>query len=406
MLYLKLAWRNIWRNKRRTFITMVSIVMAVVLASVMAALQQGQYNQMIDNTVGSFSGHIQVQALGYLDEPTLENSLEIDTSLFHRISENQDILAIVPRIESFALAAGLQKTKAGMVIGIDVTAEQNLSKPNEKIIEGSYFTSNTDPGALVAAGLADYLKLSVGDTLVLLSQGYQGLSAAGLFPVTGILKFGIPQMNNSILYLPLETAQQFYGISGRLTSIALLTENPKKTDQIVSKIEKNLDPNLAVLGWQTLMPELVQAIQADWGSGLIVLMVLYMVVGFGILGTVLMMTAERRFEFGVMMAVGTSRARMAVMIILEMLFIISLGTLLGFMISIPIIYYFNLNPIYFTGEMATVIEEYGMEPFIRFSTDPMVLYIQAEIVFVIALLISLYPLLYMKRMEPVKAMRR
>ncbi len=406
MLYLKLAWRNIWRNKRRTFITMGSIVMAVVLASVMAAMQQGQYTQMIDNTVGSFSGHIQVQAPGYQDEPTLENSLEVDTSLLHQLSENQDILAIVPRIESFALAAGLQKTKAGMVIGIDVEAEQDLSKPNEKIIEGSYFTSNTDPGTLVAEGLADYLELSVGDTLVLLSQGYQGLSAAGLFPVTGILKFGIPQMNNSILYLPLETAQQFYGVSGRLTSIALLTENPKKTDQVVSKIEKNLNPNLAVLGWQTLMPELVQAIQADWGSGLIVLMVLYMVVGFGILGTVLMMTAERRFEFGVMMAIGTSRARMAVMIVLEMLFIISLGTLLGFMISIPIIYYFNLNPIYFTGEMATVIEEYGMEPFIRFSTDPMVLYIQAEIVFVIALLVSLYPLLYMKRMEPVKAMRR
>ena len=153
------------------------------------------------------------------------------------------------------------------------------------------------------------------------------------------------------------------------------------------------------------MPELVQAIQADRGSSYIILLVLYIIVGFGIFGTVLMMVAERKFEFGVLLAIGTSRIRMAVMLIFEMLSITLLGTLIGIFVSLPVIFYFNINPMRFTGEMAKAIEEYGMEPFIRFSTDPEILFIQGFIIMVISLIISIYPLLYMNRLKPVEAMR-
>lgn len=371
----------------------------------MASMQQGQYDQMIENTVGSFSGHVQVQAPGYLDEPTLDHSLEMTPQLLQTLAQNPHVGAVIPRIDSYALAGGAERTKAGMVIGIDVEAEKRLSKPHEKVVQGSYFTSNNQDGVLVAAGLADFLNVTVGDSLVLLGVGYHGTTAAGLVPITGILKFGIPDMNNSIMYLPLETAQEFYGAYGRVTSLALMVNDTEEVSHIAQEIQAQLSENVKVYDWKEIVPELVQAIQADRGSSYIILMVLYMVVGFGILGTVLMMTAERKFEFGVLVAIGTPKLRIAGMLVLEMMMLTFFGTFGGIIASLPVIYYFHFNPMEFTGQAAQAIEEYGMEPFIRFSTDPELLFIQAAIIGVITLFISIYPVLHSRKLHPVEAMR-
>lgn len=405
MLYLKLAWRNIWRNKRRTLITIASVVMAVLLASVMSSMQQGQYDQMIDNTVGSFMGHIQIHNNGYWDEQTLDNSFEVDSSLIQRLSNQPELEAVVPRLDSYALAAGRDRSRAAMVIGIDTEAEKELSAPNEKIIEGNYFETNSDRSVLVSAGLADYLNVTLEDTLVLLGQGFRGTSATGAYPIAGIIEFGIPDMNRGMVYLPLETAEEFYGAYNRLTALALLAEQSGYIGSITESLQEELSPDFEVMDWQTLMPELVQAIQADYSTSLIILLILYMVVGFGIFGTILMMTAERRFELGVMIAIGTSRLKISLLLLIEMLFITIIGTLAGMLASIPFMYYFNQNPIYFSGNAAEAILEYGMEPFIRFSTDPSIFLTQGTIVLIITLVICIYPLWYVNKLQPVSAMR-
>ncbi len=405
MLYLKLAWRNIWRNKRRTLITMASVVMAVLLSTVMSSMQEGQYDQMIDNTVGSFSGHLQVQHPDYFDESTLDNTLEADEGMLSEIRNHPNIETVIPRLDSYALAAGADRSRAAMVVGIDVEAEKALSEPDQKMVQGSYFSSNSADGVLISEGMADFLNMALGDTLILLGQGFRGMSASGAFPIKGIMKFGLPDMNNSLVYLPMETAQHFYAAYGRLTSVVVLLQDPKQVDQVVSELDNKLSENHAVLGWQTLMPELVQAIEADRGSGKILLLILYTIVAFGIFGTILMMTAERKFELGVMIAIGTARIRMAVILIVEMVFITFMGTLFGMVGSLPFMYYFNINPLEFTGEAALAIEEYGMEPFIRFSTDSDIMINQGLIVLVITLLISLYPVWHIRKLKPVEAMR-
>lgn len=405
MLYLKLAWRNIWRNKRRTLITMASVVMAVLLSSVMSSMQQGQYDQMIDNTVGSFTGHLQIQHPDYFEESTLNNSFQIDSQLIGQIQKHPEVATVIPRIDSYALAAGQDRSKAAMVVGIDTEAEKALSEPDQKIVEGTYFTSEQQDGVLISEGLADFLSVSVGDTLILLGQGFRGMSAAGAYPVSGILKFGIPEMNNTMVYLPMEKAQDFYAAYDRVTSVVVLVDDPEKVQQVVEDLKNQLGEEYAVLGWHTLVPELVQAIEADRGSGMILLLILYMIVGFGIFGTILMMTAERKFEFGVMIAIGTARIRMAVMLILEMIFITFMGTALGMLFSLPVMYYFHLNPLEFSGEAALAIEEYGMEPFVQFSTDPSILMQQGMIILILTLVISLYPLLHMRKLRPVEAMQ-
>lgn len=404
-LFFKLAWRNIWRNRRRTMITMASVVMAVLLATVMGSMQQGQYDQMIHNTVGTYVGHMQVQHVKFREEPMLEHSFETQNGLLEQLWNRPGVLAAIPRLDSYALAAGENRSRAALVSGIDPLQERSLSRLHERITEGEYFYDISDDRVIVAAGLAEFLNISVGDSLVLIGQGYRGVSANGIFEVGGIARFGIPEMNNGIVYLTIEQSRLLYGAYDKLTSIAILIEDSKELSKYRNELSTMLNEDLVIHDWTVLMPELVEAINLDYSSNMIVMMILYMVVGFGILGTVLMMTAERRYEFGVMIAIGTSRFTMAMIMVLEMLFLALVGMLTGMLLSLPVVYYFNKNPLHFTGDAAEAILEWGMEPYIRFSMDPSIFVTHALIVMGLTLIISLYPITHMYRIIPVKAMR-
>ncbi len=406
MLTLVLAWRNIWRNRRRTIITMTSIVMAVVLSAVMQSMQRGQYDMMIDISAGQFSGHLQLQADGFLDEPTLDNSMELTDELIQTVASEPGVMAVVPRLNSYALAAGYDRSRAAMLIGIDVEEERHLSDPQSKLVDGQYFTSNADPNVLISQGLSEFLNVGVGDTLVLLGSGYQGMSANGAYPVVGILKFGLPDLNKALVYMPMETIHDFTGAYGRVTGVAVLVDNIKYSSTIADRLQDKMPEGILSLDWTIVMPDLVQAIEADYGSGFIILLVLYMVVGFGILGTVLMMTAERSYELGVMGAIGTPRSRLAGMITLEMFMITTIATIVGIALSLPVMYYYNINPIMLEGEMVATMLEYGMEPYLQFSTDPLIPITQAIVVLLLSLAIALYPIWHMYRLKPVEAMRR
>lgn len=406
MLTLVLAWRNIWRNRRRTLITMTSIVMAVVLSAVMQSMQRGQYDMMIDISAGQFSGHLQLQAEGFLDEPILDNSMELTDELMQTVADEPGVKAVVPRFNTFALAAGLDRSRAAMLIGIDVEEEKHLSNPIDKLVEGRYFESNAEPTVLISQGLSEFLNVGLGDTLVLLGSGYQGMSANGAYPVAGILKFGLPDLNKALVYMPMEIIHEFTGAYGRVTGVAVLVDNIKYSSSIADRLQSKMPEGVLALDWTIVMPDLVQAIQADYGSGFIILLVLYMVVGFGILGTILMMTAERSYELGVMGAIGTPRSRLAGMITLEMFMITTIATLAGIVLSLPVMYYYNANPIMLEGEMVETMLEYGMEPYLQFSVDPLIPITQAVVVLLISLGVAIYPLWHMYRLKPVEAMRR
>ena len=406
MIYtLKLAWRNIWRNKRRTLITAFSIVLAVLLSGVTRSMQIGSYDQMIHNVAGLFTGYIQIHQDGYWDKPTLNNSFAPNDSLIEQVEQIEGVTEVVPRIRSYMLAAGREQSRAALVTGVHPEKEKALSRPNEKLVEGSYFNSASERTAIISSGLANYLNLAVGDTLILLGQGYHGMSANDALTVKGIAEYGNPEMNRAMVFVPLETAQYMYAAMGRLTAAAIILENPREVQSINKEIASLMPDDYEVMPWQELMPELVQAIEADSGSGIIMLLVLYMVVGFGILGTVLMMTAERRYELGVMIAIGTRRIRIAGMLIIELIYLALLGALAGIAGSIPIIYYFNLNPVRLTGDTAAMMLEYGMEPILPFSTDPTLLINQALIVLALCGLIAIYPLIHAYRINPIKAMQ-
>lgn len=407
MLYLKLAWRNIWRNKRRTFITMLSIIIAVLLSSVMRSMNEGTYENMIKNTVGTFTGYIQIHQEGYWDDKTLEYTFVADDSLFREIESEETITKAVPRIDSYALAAGEEQSRPAMIMGIDVQAEKWLSDPESHIQLGTYFGSNEEKSVLLGNEMMKRLNIQVGDSLVLIGQGFRGQSAAGLYEIKGTVSFPNPELNKSLVLMPLETAQYFLAAPDRLTAIALILDQTDHIDQAIQSLSRKFsDREFEIMGWQEMMPELVQAIQSDRASGIIIIMILYVVVGFGILGTVLMMITERTYEFGVMISVGTPRWAIASILAIEVFIMAMVGSGIGLLCSIPIAWYFHVNPIRNLGEeMSDVIEAYGIEPMLQFSVDPSVFYSQAITIFVITLIFCIIPLVKASKLDPVKAMR-
>ena len=404
-MYLILAWRNIWRNKRRSYITIGSITFAVLLACVMRSMQLGSYERMIENAARFYTGYIQIHQNGYWDEKIIDNSFVYDKALIATVESNQGVEAAVPRVESFALASYGQKTKGSLIIGVDPEKENTLTRVKDKIVAGEYLEAN-DKAAMVAEGLAKYLKVGIGDTLVLIGQGYHGANAAGLYVIKGIMKFPVPDQNNQTVYIPLKEAQWFFAMDNLITSLSLVVDKAKNVDIIVAGISAKVDTEaLEVMGWRDLMPELVQGIEIDNISGKIMLWILYAVIGFGMFGTFLMMTAERMYEFGVMMSVGMKRRVMQFIIFLEMGMMASIGVLAGVGISLPILVYYYNNPGFMSGESADAIEQFGVEAAYFFSLQPSLFYNQAWAIFFMAFILSFYPLYVIHKLKPVEAMR-
>ena len=205
-ILLTLAWRNIWRNKRRSLITISSVLFAVILSIVFYSMEKGSYERMIDSMVKYSTGYIQVQDVLFDDEPSMDNSLLFDDGMVDLMEGMSSKLYYVPRIQSFALAAGETVTRGAMVVGIDPNAEAKLNDIAENVVEGD-FIKRGDEDVVIAEGLANILRVEIGDTLVLLGQGFQGATAAGKYRIKGLVNMRVPEMNNNMVYMSLEAAQ-------------------------------------------------------------------------------------------------------------------------------------------------------------------------------------------------------
>ena len=402
--YLKIAWRNLWRNKRRTILTILSVFFAVFLALIMRSMQLGSYDMMVTSAVENSTGYIQIHAKGYWDDKSIDNTFVATDSLHQIVASSQYVTTTIPRIESFALASSGTQTKGVALIGTDMVKEDAVSGLSKKIIRGHYLDTNEE-GVMVAEKLADYLKLDLNDSVVLISQGYHGITASGLYRIVGIIQFAQPDMNNSMIYMGLPAAQYFYDVPDRLTSLSIMLDDKDHLQQTVEELEKFDAENLEVMTWMEMLPELVQGIQGDNIGGIVILGVLYLVIGFGILGTILMMTMERKREFGIMVAVGMRRTKLAIIILIETITIGILGIISGMAVSFPIILYLTINPIKLTGEAAEAMLEYNIEPIMPFIIEPGFYINQSLTVIIITLLAGLYPIMVIGKFKVIQALQ-
>jgi ABC-type lipoprotein release transport system permease subunit len=277
---------------------------------------------------------------------------------------------------------------------------------DKRLQTGRLFSNPTAIEIVLTEGLAEVLELGVGDSVVLISQGYRGQSAYGLYPVVGTVKLASPELNRSMAFLPLEEARYLLGAAGSATQVVLKMNNEEADDKWLAEAAFVIDTaNYRLYGWKELMPELVQAISADSAGGIIMIIILYMVIAFGLMGTVLMMTAERQHEFGVLVALGMKRNQLALMTALESVLLTLIGSIAGLLLAAPVVTYFYLHPIEFTGQMAETMLSYGMEPLMPASIKPSIALFNAGSVVLISLLCALYPVVKIRHLQPVKAMR-
>ena len=471
MNYIKIAWRNLWRSKRRTAITTASILFAVFFAVFMRSFQLGFYDHMIKNAIESFSGFLQVQHIDFQDDPSLENTFVCTDSLINSIRNRDGIKAVVPRVETFALASSGNQTKGVLVLGIDPERERSLSNPenflvryritkevmkslkenpelseeikakldliengsytnlgaiamdleikekeNQDYLEiiaksskftGSYLTPDDD-GILISDRLAKYLRLNIGDTLILLGQGYHATTAAGIYPVRGIVRFPNPELDNKVIYMNIAYAQLFTGLENRVTTLGInLFDNSEKNMLAYEeKLNQQMtDSSVVVKNWMEFNKVLKQQIEGDNQSGQAFMALLYFIIFFGIFGTVLMMIHERKREFGVLVAVGMQKTRLAVIFVYEMFLMGILGVLSGIAVSLPFLYYYNVNPIRLRGDLAKVMENYGFEAVMPLQWIDMYVLWQGLIVAFMVVFACLYPLRKVFTLKEIDALR-
>ena len=425
-----MAWRNLWRNRRRTLITAASVFFAVLFALFFRSLQIGSYDRMFRNAIESYTGYIQLQQRDFWDEKVVDNSFPYDRAIDEVIQSDPNVVATIPRFESFALASGGPHTKGVLVMGIQPEKEEFLSGISDRLVryrltdealqkirhdpgipertkQLSGMIRPGEPGAWVGEGLARYLELDIGDTIVLISQGYHATTAAGKYEIKGIVNLRLPDIDNRIVYLPLDICQQMFHAGDNLTSLALhIRDNDDDAvDATMERLGGIVPEGPRLVDWKEMNELLLSQMEADNYSGMIMIGILYLVIAFGVFGTVLMMTAERRREFGVLVAIGMQKWKLAWIITIEMLLIGLLGIAGGSAVAIPAILYGAEHPLVFRGEIAKMWEDYGFEPMMVFQGIDTYFLWQMLIVAIMVIIAIGYPARKILGIKVVNALR-
>lgn len=380
--------------------------MAVFLSNFMVSVNEGMFGNMLDTMTRSFLGHIQLHEKGYWDEQTLENTMAQQANLTATLLDTENIEGVSPRFQSFALASFGNRTKGAQIVGVNPQHEVKLMDLQSRITQGRTIEI-ADNGILLGNELAEFLQIKLGDTLVLIGQGYRGVSAAGKYQVVGLLKMPSAGLNKNLVVMALPAAQYLFGADGRVTGYTIVVSNQNALQKAKNNMLSIIDTaTKEVLTWPELMPEMVQMKTTKIAGSYIYVGILYLIAGFGIFATILMMMSERAYELGVMLSVGMSRSRLVIMLLIETLLISMIGVLVGTAFSYPIMAYMKTHPIALTGPSADAMLEMGFDPLMMTSTDPLIFITNGLILFIIACLIVAYPAISIWRMNAVNAMRK
>ena len=400
-----LAWRNLWRQPRRTWLTVGAMVFSNILLVFMISLQFGMYKLMYDNSLSMFSGHIQVQAEGYIKEPKLRLTIPSATSLA------ADLRAVLPedyiatRAMAFALVSSAERSYGAQVIGVEPEHEPDVSTIPGLVKQGKFLQTIDKQGAVVGSVLARNLKVGVGDELTLFGTGRDGSFAAGIVNVAGVFSSGVLEIDRSFIEIPLSDFQEIFAMGDHAHSIVVKTPDSFDLGKTLTTITAEINPSeLVVHDWDALQPGLRQSVQTDMVSAWFMYAVLIILVAFSVLNTQLMSVLDRTREFGIVMALGLTPGRLGRLILLETALMGGLGLLLGLVLGAAIVMFFAVYGFTYPGleEMAA---RFNLPGRIYPSLTPISLVLGPSVVFLACFIAAVYPALKLLRLQPVVAMR-
>jgi len=405
-LLVKMAWRNIWRNRRRSLLTVLAVVFAALLSIAMRGMQVGTYERNIQNWVRMSSGYFQLQREGYESNPTLQQNFAYDEEIRRLLSQEPRIEAFTPRVYAEGLAAFKQASLGVAIIGVDLQTEPAVTTLLNRISAGVP-PRNADLSAVaLGQGLARNLGVSVGEEVVLLAQGADGTLGNMKYRVSGLVKTGNPEMDRGVVIMSLQAAQELLAMAGRVHAVAVSLRSLQDLPEAASSLRAKVPAaGLTVLTWEELLPEMRQHIQMDNISGILFLGILILIVAFGILNTILMSVTERFREFGVSLAMGMSSSRLMLVVMLEAMFIALVGLVLGNLLAFLLNTYIVAHPIYLGKDLESMIQEYGWLPAMYSTLRFHVFFNSSLAILCVTVLSCIYPAYRVWKLEPIQGMR-
>jgi ABC-type lipoprotein release transport system permease subunit len=404
-LYTKLAWRNIFRNKRRTFITGTAIAIGLAALIFLDALYIGMANNLIASATASFSGEAQIHARGFLDTQDANLTIGGLDKIAGDLSRDARVRAYTERTLSPAMITSATNVNSVLLVGVQPDTEKSLSQVDDVLTEGTFFGGADHQNIIIGSRLAELLDVGLGDRLVVtVSQAGSGELSQDLFRVSGIYHFNIQDLDGGLAFVRIAKAQALLGLDHRANEIAIDFKDPRLSEEERSPFwaEYSSDGNEA-LGWTKLFPALKSIYQLSQIGTLIVGIILFAVVALGIINTLFMSIYERLFEFGVMRAVGTRPGGIRRLVVREAgalaLLSIGLGVVLGFVL-IAIVSRTGID--YKGVEFAGVTIRNLIYPVLR--VRQFIIYPLSVLIF--TLFVGLYPAAYAARMSITGAMRK
>ncbi|KPK12321.1 MAG: hypothetical protein AMJ68_02180 [Acidithiobacillales bacterium SG8_45] len=401
-----LAWRNIWRQKRRTWLTASAISFGNILVIFMLCINYGAYAIIIDFSLRMFPGHAQIQARGYQDQPQMHKAIDDADALASQLRSSERYRAITVRAQGFALVSSAERSYGATVVGVQPDTEQQVSLIPGLVKEGRFLQANDAFEAVIGTALARNLKVKPGDEVTILGSAKDGSVAATILTVAGIFRSGSNEIDRFFIEIPLGTFQDTFGMGGSAHSIAVIGDDPQNQETMLADLRQAIaDENLVVLDWDQLLPGLKEGLEFDRIGDWIFMGILVLIIIFSIFNTFLMSILERTREFGLMLALGARPRRITGVVMLESFLLTLIGTAIGILLGTAFVLW--LDDVGFGFEaFEEIMEQYSM-PVTRIYPEVNVLNIVSGplIILVITNLIAWIPLWHIQKLQPVDAMR-
>lgn len=401
MIISKIAFRNIFRRKRRSTLTGLMMTGGCALFALFIGMVDGTYGNLIDMFTRSYTGHIQVHKNGYLDKPSIYKTLNDPDSIGDKIQPVAHVQSWAPRVYTSALAFAGKKTTGVKVVGVHPVKEVRTTRLKYKVERGRFISDTPLNEVVISNGLARILKVDLGGEIALIAQGSDGSIANELFTVVGITdKAGSSSLT---CYMHINTAQEFLTLGGRVHEIAVVLADHAKTRQTVGLIKDALDePLLDVDPWQVVEAQFYKAMQADIKGNWYTIVIFTIIIAVGVLNTILMIILERTREFGVLRALGTRPFQIFMLIVFETVFLAVISIIIGTIIGMLANWWFYVYGITYSTPI-----EYGGYVFDKLTAKITLrsVLMPAAIIFSTALLVSVWPAIRAARIIPVKTMR-
>ncbi len=401
----QLALRNIWRNRRRTLLTLSAMVVSSALLILCLGVFSGMLKDMLASATEQYFGHLVISAEGYQDNRDMFANFSDETDL--GVLQQEQVLGSSPRLRSFGLLSHQNNSSPVELLGVLPEREQQVTSLQEHLKTGSYLQSEDQNGAVIGAGLARRLAVQPGDQLVFVTQAADGSIGNDLLLVRGIFSTGDQGHDNSLVLVPLDWLRQLLVLPGTLHEIAVRIEHPVLAATFAESLQQQLPAALEVLDWGQMLPEMREVVASYDVSRMIIVIILYIATALGIINTFFMSVMERTREFGVLMAVGMRPGQVRLMVLLETLVMGLIALVVGVGLGILLSLYMAYVGVDLSGSLTPITYAGGtILPRLHAVLEPANIIIPAILLLLVCLLAGFLPANRAARMQPVVAIRQ